>query len=87
MFKEFKDVFAWSYADLRGFDPSVIQHAIPIRENFHPVRQKHRPMNPALEATIRSEMDKMLTAHIIFPVKYSERVANLVPVRNKNGDI
>lgn len=29
----------------------------------------------------------MLTAHIIFPVKYSEWVANLVPVRKKNSDI
>lgn len=44
-------------------------------------------MNPALEATIRSELDKMLAAHIIFPVKYSEWVENLVPVRKKNGDI
>ena len=27
---EFQDVFAWSYEDLRGFDPGLIQHAIPI---------------------------------------------------------
>ena len=87
LFKEFKDIFAWSYADLRGFDPGVIQHAIRIKEDFHPVRQKQWLMSPALETTIQSELDKMLAAHIIFPVKYFEWVANLVPVRKKNGDI
>jgi len=44
-------------------------------------------MNPALEATIRNEINKLLVAHIIFPVKYSEWVANLVHVRKTNGDI
>lgn len=31
LFKEFKDIFAWSYADLKGFDPSIIKHVIPIK--------------------------------------------------------
>jgi hypothetical protein len=26
LLREFQDVFAWSYEDLRGFDPSLIQH-------------------------------------------------------------
>jgi hypothetical protein len=49
---EFQDVFAWSYEDLRGFDPSLIQHAIPIQEGVKLVRHKQRPINPMLEATI-----------------------------------
>jgi len=28
LFREFIDVFGWSYKDLRGFDPGVIQHSI-----------------------------------------------------------
>jgi hypothetical protein len=76
LFHEFCDVFAWSYNDLHGFDPSVIQHAIPIKEDARPVRQRQRPINHALEATIRKEVDKLLVAHIIFPVKYSEWVEN-----------
>jgi hypothetical protein len=31
LFHEFRDVFAWSYIDLRGFDPSIIQRPIPIK--------------------------------------------------------
>jgi hypothetical protein len=68
---EIQDVFSWSYEDLRGFDPALIQHAIPIKEGIKPVRQKQRPINPALEATIRKELEKLLKVGIIFLVKYS----------------
>ena len=37
---EFQDVFAWSYEDIHGFDPTLIQHAIPIKEGIQLVRQK-----------------------------------------------
>ena len=29
--KEYKDVFAWSYKDLKGVDPTICQHTIPVR--------------------------------------------------------
>ena len=31
LFKEFQDVFAWSYEDLKSYDTSVIQHTIPLK--------------------------------------------------------
>jgi hypothetical protein len=82
---EFQDVFAWSYKDLHGFDPGLIHHSIPIKESIKPVRQKQRPINPALEATILKELEKLLKAGIIFPFKYSEWVSNLVPFRKTTG--
>jgi hypothetical protein len=84
---EFQDVFAWSYEDLRGFDPTLIQHAIPIKEGIKLVRKKQIPINPALEATIHKELEKILKAGIIFPVKYSEWVSNLIPIRKTTGQI
>jgi hypothetical protein len=87
LLSEFQDVFAWSYEDLRGFDPALIQHAIPIKEGIKPVRKKQIPINPALEATIQKELEKLLKARIIFSVKYSEWVSNLVPVRKTTGQI
>ena len=71
---EFQDVFAWSYEDLHGFDSSLIQHAIPIKEGIKPVRQKQRPINPALEETIQKELEKLLKVGIIFSIKYYEWV-------------
>ena len=87
MLDEFLDVFAWYYEDLHGFDPSLIQHAIPIKEGIKPVRQKRRPINPALEETIQKELEKHLKDGIILPVKYSKWVSNLVPVQKTTGQI
>jgi hypothetical protein len=84
---EFQDVFSWSYEDLRGFDPTLIQHAIHIKGGIKLVRKKQRPINPILEATLRKELEKLLKTGIIFLVKYSEWVSNLVPVRKKIGQI
>jgi hypothetical protein len=77
---EFQDVFSCSYEDIHGFDHDLIQHTIPIKEGIKPVRQKQIPINPLLEATIQKELEKLLKAGIIFPVKYSEWFSNLVLV-------
>jgi hypothetical protein len=84
---EFQDVFAWSYEDLRGFDLGLIQHAIPIQKGVKPVRQKQRHINPVLEVTIRKKLEKLLKVGIIFLVKYSEWVSNLVLVQKTTGQI
>jgi hypothetical protein len=84
---EFQDVFAWSYEDIHGFDPGLIQHAIPIKEGVKLVMQKQRPINPALEETIRKELEKLLNPGIIFRVKYSAWVSNFIPIRKLTGQI
>ena len=38
--KEYKDVFAWSYKDLKGVDPQVYQHTIPLKANAKPRKQR-----------------------------------------------
>ena len=30
LLNEFKDVFAWSYDDIPGIDPKIVQHHIPL---------------------------------------------------------
>jgi hypothetical protein len=39
LFKEFIDVFAWSYEDLKSYDTNIIQHKIPIKEDQKPFKQ------------------------------------------------
>jgi hypothetical protein len=87
LLREFEDVFAWSYEDIRGVYPSIIQHDIPIKGGIKPVRKKQILINPTLEDTIRKELEKLLKAGIISPVKYSEWVSNLFPVRKTTGQI
>ena len=33
LLKEFVDIFAWSYQDLRTYGTSIIQHKIPLKPN------------------------------------------------------
>jgi hypothetical protein len=87
LFKEFKDVFAWTYEDLNTFYPNIIQHAIPMKPQTQPFQQKLRKMHPKLEPTVKKELNKLLTAKIIFPVPHTQWVSNLVPVRNKTREI
>jgi hypothetical protein len=78
---EFKNLFVWSYEDIRGFDPTIIQHSIPIKEGIKLVRKKHTPINSSLEETIQKELEIFLNVGIIFLVKYSEWVSNLFHVQ------
>jgi ribonuclease HI len=39
MFKDFKDVFDWTYDNLKTFNPNIIQHAIPMKPQIQPFRQ------------------------------------------------
>ena len=44
-------------------------------------------MHRKLEPLIQSEVKKLLDAKIIFKIRHSELVSNLVPVRKKSGEI
>ena len=48
LLKEYQDVFAWSYEDLKSYDTNIIQHKIPIKEDQKPFKQKLRRINPVL---------------------------------------
>jgi hypothetical protein len=87
LLKEFTDVFAWTYEDLRTYDTNVIEHKIPLKEDAKPFKQKLRQINPMLLPIMEKEVKKLLDAQIIIPLRFSEWVANLVPVRKKNGEI
>jgi hypothetical protein len=87
LFKEFKDVFAWTYDDLKTFDPNIIQHIIPMKPQTQPFQQKLKKMHPKLEPTVKKELNKLLNAKVIFLVKHTQWVSNLVPVRKKSGEI
>ena len=85
--KEFYDVFAWTYDDLKVYDPDVIQHTIPVQKNVNPFKQKLRRINPLLLPLIEKEVKKLFDAKIIVSLRFSKWLANLVPVRKKSGEI
>jgi hypothetical protein len=46
LFKEFRDIFAWSYEEMSGIDPSIVVHEIKTYPGAKPVRQRLRPVHP-----------------------------------------
>jgi hypothetical protein len=60
--------FAWSYEDLRGFDPGLIQHTMK------PTRQEKGLVKCALKATCQGELGNFLGSRIIFSVPLNTRI-------------
>jgi len=85
--KNYKNIFASTYADLKTYDTSLIQHKIPLKPEAKPYQQKLRRINLALLPIVEKEIKKILDAQIILPLRYSNWVTNLVPIRKKYGEI
>jgi hypothetical protein len=58
-FKEFCDVFAWSYEEMPGIDPKIVEHEITTYLDAKPIRQKFHPVNPKKATTIKIEVEKI----------------------------
>lgn len=67
LFKEFADVFAWSYEYLKSYDTEIIQHKIPLKENQKPFKQKLRRINPTQLPLVEKEIRNMFDVGIIAP--------------------
>ena len=42
LFKEYADIFAWSYQDMPGLSTEIVEHQLPMRPECKPVQQKLR---------------------------------------------
>lgn len=76
LFKEFRDVFTWSYEEMPSINPSIVHHEIKTYENAMPIRKKLRPVNPWKAAAIKAEVEKLLKAGFIYLVPITEWVSN-----------
>lgn len=87
LFKEYRSIFAWTYEEMPGIDPWIVEHEIKTYPNVKPMRQKLRAINPKKAPTIKAEIEKLLKVGFIDPVPLTEWVSNLVVVNKKDGKI
>ncbi|PKI66317.1 hypothetical protein CRG98_013279, partial [Punica granatum] len=60
---EYQEVFAWSYADMPGLDPSIVKHFLPLdTKRFSPKRQHLRRQRDDLLLRIKEEVIKQVDA-------------------------
>jgi hypothetical protein len=66
LFRQYQDVFAWSYRDLKIYDTRIFQKSIPLKPEVKPFQQKLEKYHPSLEPLMCQELKKLLDAKIIF---------------------
>ncbi|BFG30000.1 hypothetical protein CerSpe_162740 [Prunus speciosa] len=87
LLEEFRDVFAWSYEEMPGLDPNLVSHTLNIELGAKPVVQPRRNFHPEIEMQIKVEIEKLLAAGFIKPIKSPTWLANIVPVKKRTGVI
>ncbi|GAA0159144.1 hypothetical protein LIER_15993 [Lithospermum erythrorhizon] len=70
-----------------GLDSKVSVHHLAVKESLKPVKQAQWRFRPELVPSIEADVNKLIEAGFIREVQYPAWLANIVPVRKKNGQI
>nr|GEV58252.1 reverse transcriptase domain-containing protein [Tanacetum cinerariifolium] len=69
--KSHKMAIAWKITDIKGIDPRFCTHKILMEEDYKPVVQSQRRVNPKTHEIIKKEVIKLLDAGMIYPISDS----------------
>nr|GEY22085.1 reverse transcriptase domain-containing protein [Tanacetum cinerariifolium] len=83
--KSHKRAIAWKLFDIKGIDPEFFTHKIIMEEDFEPVVQHQRRVNPKIHDVIKQEFLKLLDAGLIYPISDSPWVIPVHCVPKKGG--
>ena len=67
---EYVDVFAWSYEDMPGLDTDIVQHFLPLKPEYVPVKQKLRRTHSDMAVKIKEEVQKQIDAGFLVTPTY-----------------
>ena len=87
LLKQYKDVFAWSFEDMKGLDLAFCQHQILLNKDAKPVQQRRYRLNRKYAIRVKEEIDKLLKVGFIRLVKKPTWLSPIVVVPKKNGKI
>ncbi|GJX83786.1 hypothetical protein Tco_0333267 [Tanacetum coccineum] len=80
-----KGAIAWKMSDIKGISPSFCTHKILLEENFKPVIQPQRHLNPKVQEVVKNEIVKLLNSGLIYPILDSPWVSPIHVVLKKGG--
>jgi hypothetical protein len=75
--REYKDVFAWSYDNMKGLNPTFYHHKIKLAKDAILVQQCQYRLNPNYAPKVKEEIDKLLRVDFRWPVKRATCEAQL----------
>ena len=83
--KAHKRAIAWKISDIKGINPSYCTHKILMEDDFKPVVQPQRRLNPNMKEVVKKEVIKLLDAGMIYPISDSAWVSPVQVVPKKGG--
>ncbi|GJS16272.1 reverse transcriptase domain-containing protein [Tanacetum coccineum] len=83
--KSHKRAITWKISDIKGIDPRFCTHKILMEDDFKPVVQHQRRVNPKIHEVIKKEVIKLLDAGLIYPISDSPWVSPVHCVPKKGG--
>ena len=83
LFKEFQDMFSWSYKEIPRIDPSIVVHEIKTYPMARPISQKLHQVHPWKATAIKAKVEKLMKAGVIYPIPLTKWVSNIIPVKKK----
>ncbi len=86
LLKEFKDVFAWTYKDLKRIPLDVPQHQIELDTLIPLAHQARYQLNINYAANIKQDIDKLFATCFIKPVEEATWLSPIVVVLKKKWE-
>ena len=62
------EAFAWSIEDIKGISPLVCMHKILMKNEYTPLVEHQRRLNPAMKEVVKKEVLKWLHARFIYAI-------------------
>ncbi|KAI3773691.1 hypothetical protein L1987_48221 [Smallanthus sonchifolius] len=81
--KAHKRAIAWKIMDIKGINPSFCTHKILMEDDFKPVVQHQRRLNPNMQEVVKKEVIKLIDAGLIYPISDSPWVSPVQVVQKK----
>nr|GEZ56263.1 reverse transcriptase domain-containing protein [Tanacetum cinerariifolium] len=83
--KSHKQAIAWKLSIIKGINPEFCTHKILMEDNFEPMVQHQRRVNPKIHEVIKKEVLKLLDARLIYPISDSPWLSPVHCVPKKGG--
>nr|GEX94184.1 DNA-directed DNA polymerase [Tanacetum cinerariifolium] len=80
-----KGPIAWKMSDIKGISPPYCTHKILMEDDYKPVIQPQRCLNPKVQDLVKNEIVKLLDSGLIYPISDSSWVSPIHVVPKKEG--
>ncbi|GJT99489.1 hypothetical protein Tco_1109828 [Tanacetum coccineum] len=80
-----KGAIAWKMSDIKGINPSYCTHKILIEDDYKPVIQLQRRLNPKVQDVVKNKIVKLLISGLIYLISDSSWVSPIHVVPKREG--